>query len=97
MIAPPRRRASSLWARLIARLYECLPLSCPRCGADMKLIAFITEPITIRALLTHRGEPAQPPPLAPRARAPPELEFVHTEAFAFDADPGFQFDQTVAP
>ena len=28
MIAPPRRRASSLWARLIARIYECLPLSC---------------------------------------------------------------------
>ena len=66
MIAPPRRRASSLRARLIARIYECLPLSCPRCGADMKLIAFITEPITIRALLTHRGGAGSATP----ARAP---------------------------
>ena len=74
----------------------------------MKLIAFITEPITIRALLMQGGEPIHPPPLAARARVPPELELAHTAAFAFDqspewehgaitAGPRFQFDQTVAP
>ena len=54
------------------------------------------------------GEPLHPPPLAPRARAPPELELAHTAAFAFDqspdwehgaitADPGYQFDPRLAP
>jgi hypothetical protein len=28
---------------LLARLFASLPLSCPNCGADMRLIAFITE------------------------------------------------------
>lgn len=104
---PPRRRASALWAWLIARIYDALPLSCPQCGTQMKLIAFITEPVAIRGILTHVGESVTPPPLAPRARAPPQIEIAHTAAFAFDPsvdwelrsvtpDPGFQFDQRLA-
>ena len=31
------------WALLIARLFLTLPLVCPRCGADMRIRAFITE------------------------------------------------------
>jgi hypothetical protein len=34
------------------------------------LIAFITEPGPIRKILTHLGEPLEPPPLSP-ARGPP--------------------------
>jgi len=67
----------------------------------MRLIAFLTEPSSIRAILAHLGEPTTPPPRAPRARDPPDLD----AALAFDFDqsppwdpttpePGFAFDQT---
>ena len=28
---------------LLARLFESLPLVCPNCGADMRIVAFLTE------------------------------------------------------
>ncbi len=31
------------------------------CGGDVRLIAFITEPGPIRKILTHLGEPLEPP------------------------------------
>ena len=49
---------------------EEFPLECPRCGGDIRLIAFITEPGPIRKILTHLGEPLEPPPISP-ARGPP--------------------------
>ncbi len=30
-----------LWALLLARIYEVLPLLCPQCGGKMRVIAFI--------------------------------------------------------
>ena len=41
----PTRRfpAHYLWAVLIARIYAVFPLVWPRCGGNMRLIAFITE------------------------------------------------------
>ena len=68
------RRASYLWAMLIARIYEALPLLCPRCNHPMKIIAFITEPSSISRILKHLGVPTEPPPLQP-ARAPPQQDF----------------------
>ena len=75
----------------------------------MRLIACLTEPPSIRAILAHLGEPTTPPPLTPRARAPPDLkaEPVGSLGFAFDqssswdpttppTDPGLAFDQTLA-
>jgi hypothetical protein len=38
---------------LIARIYEVFPLLCPMCGAQMRLIAFITEGAQIRKILDH--------------------------------------------
>jgi hypothetical protein len=71
----------------------------------MHLIAFLTEPASIRALLAHLGEPTTTPALAPRARDPPELDAGF--AFAFDQSPSWDpaaapydprdnFDQTLA-
>ena len=41
--APPHRAASHyLWAMLLARIYETLPLVCPICQTQMRIIAFIT-------------------------------------------------------
>jgi hypothetical protein len=58
------------WAKLMARVGEEFPLECPGCGGDIRLIAFITEPGTIRKVLTHLGEPLEPPLVSP-ARGPP--------------------------
>ena len=68
------RRDSYLWAMLIARIHDALPLLCPRCNHSMKIIAFITEPSSVSRILKHLGEPSEPPPLKP-ARAPPQQDF----------------------
>ena len=65
-----RSPARYLWATLIARLFEIFPLTCPHCGAEMKIIAFVTETPSVRAILAHIGEPTRPPVIAP-ARGPP--------------------------
>ena len=70
--AKPRSHDTSriAWAKLLARVGEEFPLECPTCGGDIRLIAFITEPGPIRKILTHLGEPLEPPPVSP-ARGPP--------------------------
>ena len=45
-------------------------LACPNCGGDIRLISFITNPGPIRKILTHLGEPLEPPRVPP-ARGPP--------------------------
>ena len=51
---------------LLARIYEVFPLRYPLCGADMRIIAFVTEAAVVRDLLIHVGEPIAPP--TPSAR-----------------------------
>ncbi len=34
---------ASIRAMLLARIYEINPLVCPRCGGEMRIIAFVTE------------------------------------------------------
>jgi hypothetical protein len=60
---PKRSPAHSIWAMLLARLFETLPLTCPHCGAEVRIIAFITEAPTVRAILDCVGEPVKPPPI----------------------------------
>jgi hypothetical protein len=67
---PPKRPAHYLWAVLIARIYEVFPLLCPKCGGQMRLIAFVTEGMQIRKILNHIGVDSEPPHIAP-ARGPP--------------------------
>lgn len=50
---------------LLARIYEALPLVCPRCGGAMPTIAFVTEASTVRHTLEHVGKSAAPSPLSP--------------------------------
>ena len=71
---PPRRTP---WARLLKRTLKVDGLDCPRCHAQMVLLALITAPSVIERILTHLRIPATPPPVAP-ARSfepPPELAF----------------------
>jgi hypothetical protein len=85
--SPQRAAARPRWARLLARIYEVIPLACPDCGGDMRTLAFITAAEPVDAVLIHLGLPITPPPLSP-ARGPPQHDL------AFDADPGFDLDQT---
>jgi hypothetical protein len=50
-------RCSQTWAMLIKRVYEVDPLSCPRCGGQMKVVAFIEPPQrgVIERILRHCG------------------------------------------
>ena len=69
--APPKRSpAHYLWAVLIARIFEVFPLLCPKCGGQMRLIAFVTEGMQIRKILDHIGVDSEPPHISP-ARGPP--------------------------
>ena len=38
-----------------------LPLTCPNCVADMRIVAFITEASPVQRILIHIGETAEPP------------------------------------
>ena len=60
--------ARYLWAMRLARLFESLPLVCPNCGANMRIIAFITEAAPVEQILTHIGEPPRPTPDLARPR-----------------------------
>jgi len=83
------------------------PLVSPKCGGDMRIIAFmaqghaVNEGPAIRELLGHLGEPTFAPSLAP-ARGPPLWELPvgglgerETDPQARPA-PDYEFDQRVA-
>ena len=90
--------ARYLWAALLARVYEVLPLICPHCGAEMRMIAAITDRPTIERILTHIGQPPRPPRITP-ARGPPEWEWDIDQgplAEVVEAIPDYQFDQRIS-
>jgi len=63
---PERAALRRRWANLIRRVYEVDPLVCPRCGAEMRVIGFITEAKVITRILDHvrkRDTVSRPPPL----------------------------------
>ncbi len=94
-----RSPAHYLWAMLLARLFESLPLVCPNCGADMRIVAFIAEAAPVERILNHIGEPPRPPPITP-ARGPPAWEDAPQPMPDWDLlgqpEPDFEFDQRVA-
>ncbi len=56
----PRRVPSKTWRELIKKIWEVDPLSCPRCGCEMKIISLIHEPDVIARILRHLGLWKQP-------------------------------------
>lgn len=95
----PKRPSRIPWAELLARIYEVLPLLCPACGGEMRILAFVTEPPTVQAILLHLGLPHRPPHLTP-ARGPPQAEIDFDQSAGCDplaGDPGpeLEFDQSV--
>ncbi len=60
------------WAELLKRVFAVDVLSCPGCGGRCQILAAITQPEVIRAILLWLGLPAEPPAVHP-ARGPPGL------------------------
>lgn len=49
------RQPSSSWARLIKKVYEVDPLVCPKCGEQMKIIAFLQQESEIKKICSNLG------------------------------------------
>jgi len=81
-----RKIPSRTWRDCIKKIYEVDPLSCPRCGQEMRIISFITEFPVIRQILEHLGLWV----IAPRD--PPKKESLPTVVYeAFDDGwPGYE-------
>ena len=45
--------ANKFWAHLIKKIYEVNPLICPKCGGDMRIIAFIEDYKIVRKILDY--------------------------------------------
>lgn len=101
-----RSPARYRWVMLLARLYEAFPLRCPQCGAEMRIIAFITEAVDVRAILEHIGEPATPPRIASAKGSPEWYEdaaevSIDAEDYLSDdplaqPEPIYEYDQRVS-
>ena len=68
---PGGKQARKRWAALIKQVYEADPLACPKCGSEMRIIAFIERRQTevVEKILRHCGlweeGPARDPPPVP--------------------------------
>jgi len=69
------------WARLIQKIYEVDPLTCPKCHGPMRIISFIEDPQVVKKILKHMGlwevEPRPPPRTA---KAQPLLTEPHIDS-----------------
>ena len=90
-------RSRQSWAMLIKRVYESDPMSCPECGGQMEVVAFIEPPQAevIEKILRHcglwRSSAARAPPAnagrdgmegaSPSDREPNELTYVDMDTF----------------
>jgi hypothetical protein len=63
-----------IWSALLARVFQIDVSVCPVCQGKMKIIAFITDPASVRRYLEGEGLPTETPAIAP-AGPPPQLEF----------------------
>jgi len=41
------------WAAMIRKVYEVDPLTCPRCGGAMRVVAFLTEHAVVDRIINH--------------------------------------------
>ena len=71
-LAPRHNRLP--WAELLRRTFQVDVLTCSKCGGRRQVIAYITEPPVVRAILNHLGLPSRTLPLAP-ALDPPQASF----------------------
>ena len=60
---PGQRPRNYSWAELMHRVWAMDVLECPRCLGQMRILAAIHPPDTIRAILECLGLPSRAPPI----------------------------------
>jgi Putative transposase/Transposase zinc-binding domain len=71
-LEPPQERTPRLdWAGLLRRSFALDVFACGRCGGRRRVLAYLTAPGGVRAILEHLGLPTLPGRVAP-ARGPPQ-------------------------
>jgi len=92
IISPEQRKS---WARLIQKIYETDPLTCPKCQSSMRIIAFIEREDLIQKILKHLGlwNEKRPPP---KIHSPPvEEDYFFSQITPWDdeySDPYYTFE-----
>ena len=56
------KKSKATWARLIAKIYEVDPLTCPKCGSEMKILSVIMDTCEIKKILKHLMKTNKAPP-----------------------------------
>jgi hypothetical protein len=75
LVDPTETRPRRLpWARLLKRTLGVDGLDCPRCHAQMLVIALITKADVVQKILDHLRLPATPPPVAPPRQHPADAQ-----------------------
>jgi hypothetical protein len=74
-----KRCCSPSWARLIAKVFQADPLTCGKCGAKLKIVAYLHDQVAIKQVLAHLGlsppeQPKPPPPVHEVVRVPVDEE-----------------------
>ena len=75
------------WARLIKKIYEVDPLTCPKCQGKMRIISFIDDDVVIQKILKHLGLWFVKPKPSPRANGPPvghHIDYAHSQFPSYD-------------
>jgi Zn finger protein HypA/HybF involved in hydrogenase expression len=74
---PSEKSCRKSWSQLIYKIYEVDPLKCPKCGSEMKIIAFIQDYQEIKKILKCLGLwPIQYP------KPPPEKSQFYTDVLS---------------
>jgi hypothetical protein len=58
------------WARLIQKIYEVAPLTCPKCSGKMKVISVIEDQDVTKKILQRRTSPQAPRIMGGKSSAP---------------------------
>ena len=68
-----RKKCRANWARLIRKIYEIDPLTCPKCNGTIRILALIEEAAVIRKILDHLELWDVPKRQPKRGREPPVI------------------------
>jgi len=81
------------WARLIQKIYEVDPLTCPQCKGAMKVISVIDQPEVVKHILQHLGLWKMQKRLPPKINLQPSAYYADEQIPTYDnADPDYPFE-----
>ncbi len=87
-VSPHRKRPRRLaWAHLLRRVLDIDVLTCPKCDANMVIIAFLTDSNVLTKILDHLKLPSTPPTLGPARSSFDDQDLFAEEELAESAEP----------